>query len=44
MVYQEGMNVLLTPNDRDNIIASGAGDDAIRLFVDSNNDCKKNFT
>ncbi|KAH0850301.1 hypothetical protein HID58_095662, partial [Brassica napus] len=26
---------------RDNIIASGAGDDAIRLFVDSNNDSKE---
>lgn len=43
MVYQEGMNVLLIFNDRDNIIASGVGDDVIRLFVDSNNDCKKNF-
>ncbi|WZZ40939.1 hypothetical protein YC2023_037198 [Brassica napus] len=32
---------VLAPNDRDDIIASGAGDDAIRLFVDSNNDCKK---
>ncbi|KAF3543396.1 hypothetical protein DY000_02002779 [Brassica cretica] len=32
---------VLAPNDRDDIIASGAVDDAIRLFVDSNNDCKK---